>query len=109
MVCRLRAAASIVDGRRDTVRGEHHDGALGHLVGLLDEHRTGLGQRVDDVHVVHDLVPDVDRRAVLLQRAFDGLDGAVHARAVPARLGEQHPLAGNGRRPPSSTRPESPC
>ncbi len=84
-----------VHGRRDAVSGEHHDGALGHLVGLLDEHRTGLGQRLHHVAVVHDLMPDVDRRAVLFQRTFDGLDGTVDAGAVSARLGQQHPLAGH--------------
>ncbi len=44
--------------------------------------------------VVHDLVADVHRRAVLLQRPLDGLDGAVDTGAVSARLGQQHPLAG---------------
>ncbi len=77
---------------RNAVRGEHDDGPLGHLVGLFDEHRAGLGQRVDDVAVVHDLVADVDRRAVLLQSTFDGLHRAVHAGAVAARLGQQDPL-----------------
>ncbi len=84
-----------VHGRRDAVRGEHHDGTLRDLVGLVDENRPGLGQRLDHVPVVHDLVPDVDRRPVLFQRALDGLDGAVDAGAVPAWLGKQHPLAGH--------------
>ncbi len=82
-----------VHGRRDAVRGEHHDGALGDLVGLLDEDRPGLFQGVDDVAVVHDLVAHVDRGAVLLQGALDRLDGPVHTRAVATRLGQQHPLA----------------
>ena len=82
-----------VHRRRDAVRGEHHDRPLGHLVGLVDEDRARLGQRLDHVDVVHDLVADVHRRAVLLQRPLDRLDGAVHARAVPAGLGEQHALA----------------
>ena len=100
MVLQIALGGLDVDRRRDAVRGEHHDGALGNLVGLLDEHRSRLGQRLDDVQVVHDLVPDVDRGAVLLQRAFDGFDGAVDARAVAARFGEQHSLArGWGRRP----------
>ena len=61
----------------------------------LDEDRAGLGQRLDHVDVVHDLVPDVDGRTVLFQRAFDGFDGPVHAGAVSARLGQQHSLAGD--------------
>ena len=42
--------------------------------------------------VVHDLVAHVDRGAVFLQGPFDGLDGAVHAGAVSARLGQQNRL-----------------
>ena len=89
-----------VHRRCDAMRGEHHDRALGYLVGLVDEDRAGVGQRLDHVPVVHDLVADVHRRAVLLERPLDGLDRAVDARAVPARLGQQHPLAGHaaGRR-----------
>ena len=67
--------------------------ALRHLVGLVDEDRARLGQRLHDVHVVHDLVADVDRGTVLLQRALDGLHRAVDSGAVSARLGKQHPLA----------------
>ena len=105
----LRSAARLVHRRRDAVRGEHHDRALGHLVGLVDEHGAGLGQRVDDVPVVHDLVPHVHRRAVLFQRTLDGLDGAVDAGAVAAGLGQQHPLAGRPGPQPSPRHQESPC
>ncbi len=84
-----------VHGWRDAVRGKHHDGALGDLVGLVDENCPRLGQGVDHVAVVHDLVPDVDRRAVFFQRTLDRLDRAVDAGAIPARLGQQHPLAGH--------------
>ena len=90
-----RSAAVGVHGRRDAVGGEHHDRAFGNLVGLLDEHRSGLRQRFHHVAVVHDLVPDVDGRAVLFQCTLDGFDGAVHAGAIPARFGQQHPLAGH--------------
>jgi hypothetical protein len=79
---------------RDPVRGEHHDGSLGDLVGLLDEHRTGRGQGIDHMPVVHDFVTHVDGSAVFLQRALDGLDGSIHTRAVATRLGEEHALAG---------------
>jgi hypothetical protein len=40
--------------------------------------------------VVHDLVADVDRRTEFLQRPFDDFDGAHHARAKTARLGQYH-------------------
>jgi hypothetical protein len=42
------------------------------------------------VLVVHDLVPDVHRGAVFLQRAFYDLDGADHAGAKTARLSEDN-------------------
>ena len=47
---------------------------------------------LDDVLVVHDLLAHVDRRAVELERALDGLDGPVDAGAVAARRGEQELL-----------------
>ena len=83
-----------VHGRRDPVRGEHHDGPFGNLVGLLDEHRTGLDQRVNHVPVVHDLVAHVDRGAVLLQRTLDRFDGPIHTCAVATRLRQEHPFSG---------------
>ena len=105
MTFKLALGGVLMHGRGHAVGGEHHDGALGHLVGLVDEDRAGLGQRLHDVHVVHDLVADVDGCAVLLQRALHGLDRAIDACAVSARLGEQHPLA---RRQPPTTELEAP-
>ena len=60
-----------------------------------EEHRTRFGQGVHHMSVVHDLMPDVHRRAVLFQRTLDRFDGAIDAGAVPAWLGEQYPLAGH--------------
>src|SRR4051794_16941454 len=79
----------LVHDRRDTVGAEHDGRALGHLVGLLDEHRAALLQRLDDVLVVHDLLAHVDRRAVGLQRLLDRDHGPVDARAVAPGCGEQ--------------------
>jgi hypothetical protein len=45
------------------------------------------------VRVMHDLLADVDGRAVLLQGAFDGLNGPVDPRAVTTRFGEEDSLA----------------
>ena len=59
------------------------------VVELLDEHRAALAQLLDDVLVVDDLLAHVDGRAVQVERALDGLHGAVDARAVAARRGEQ--------------------
>jgi hypothetical protein len=74
------------------VRGEHDQRALRDLLGPVDEDRAALLEGLDDVPVVHDLLAHVDGRAVLFQRLLDGLDGAVDARAVAARLGQQDAL-----------------
>ena len=82
-----------VDGRGDAVGGEDGGRALGdRVVELLDEDRAALAQLGHDVLVVDDLLAHVDRRAVELERALDGLDGAIDARAVAARGGEQQPF-----------------
>ena len=69
---------------------EHHRPVVGHLVELVDEHRAQLAQAIDDEAVVDDLVADVDRRAVLLERELDDLDRAVDSGAESARRGDQN-------------------
>jgi hypothetical protein len=86
----------LVHHRRHAVRGEDDRGALGHLVELLDEDRAPLGERVDDVLVVHDLLADVDRGAVEVERLLDGDDRPIDAGAVAARVGEEHAPADGG-------------
>ena len=98
-----------VHRRRDAVRREHHDGPLGNLVGLLDEHRAGLLQGVDHMPVVHDLVAHVNRGTVLFQRAFHRFDGPVHTRAVATRLRQEHPLTDRIGGYRAGLRRESPC
>ncbi len=84
-----------MDRRRHAVGGEDRDRALGDLVAeLVDEDRPALGQLLDHVLVVDDLLAHVDGRAVELERALDGLDGAIDAGAVAARRGEQDLLGG---------------
>jgi hypothetical protein len=73
-----------VDARSHAVRGEDDGLALGYLGLLLDEHGAALAQLLDHVLVVHDLLADVYRRPVQLERALDRLDRAVDARAVAA-------------------------
>ena len=85
----VAGGGGLVDGRGDAVRGEDDAGALGHLVGLLDEDRAALGQRLDDELVVDDLLAHVDGRAVELEGLFDDVDGAVHAGAVSAGGGQE--------------------
>ena len=74
------------------MRGEDDRRALGRLDLVLDEDRAARLEIADDVRVVDDLVPDVDRRAVVLERELDGLDGALHAGTEAARRSEEDAL-----------------
>jgi hypothetical protein len=58
---------------------------LGDLVEFLDKDRALGLEALDDVAIVHDLVADIDRRAIGLQRQHDDLDGTVDAGAEAAR------------------------
>ena len=78
--------------RRDAVRREDDRGALGRLVLALHEDRPASLEIANDVLVVDDLVPDVDRLVVVLEGELDGLDGALHAGAKAARRREQNSL-----------------
>jgi hypothetical protein len=82
----------LVHLRRDPVRGEDDDRALRHLVVLLDEDRPPGLQRRHHVPVVDDLLADVNRRPVELERLLDGLHRPVDAGAVAPGLGEQDTL-----------------
>ena len=97
IVCRPRVGGVGVDGGRHAVGGEHGDRALGdRVVELLDEHGAAGAQLLDHVLVVDDLLAHVDGRAVQLERALDGLHGAVDAGAVAARRGEEQLLREGG-------------
>jgi hypothetical protein len=86
----------LVHGRGDAVGGEDDHLSLRHLGLLLDEDRAPLGELLDDVLVVDDLLADVDGGAVAVERPFDRLDGTVDAGAVAARGGQQDPPRGRG-------------
>ena len=106
-VDRLQAALGGVgvDRGRDAVGGEDGDRALGdRVVELLDEDGAAGAQLLDDVLVVDDLLAHVDGRAVQLERALDGLHGAVDAGAVAARGGEEQLLREGGGHAPECTR-----
>ena len=81
-----------VNARGDAVGREHHRRALGHLGLGFDEDRAAITQFLDDVLVVDDLLADVDRSAVQLERPLDGLDGTVDAGAVAARRRQEDRL-----------------
>ena len=84
----LATARLGLHGLRHAVRAEDHGRAVRHLVELVHEHRTHAAQAVHHEAVVHDLVAHVDRRAEELDRALDDVDGAVHAGAEAAGIGE---------------------
>ena len=84
--------ARLGGGRDDlgyAVRTEYHRPAVGNLVKLVDEHRAHSGQPIDHELVVDDLVADIDRRAVQLDRFLDDGDRAIDPGAKAARRGNQ--------------------
>jgi len=94
-VDRLEAAVGspLHDARRHAVRAEDDVRPLRHLVDLVDEDRPLPFERRDDVHVVHDLLADVDGRAVVLEGLFDGDHRPVDASAVAAGGRQEHTFA----------------
>src|SRR2546430_6892176 len=81
------------DGRRNAVRGEDADLTGRNLVLVVDEDGAEQFETAHDVVVVHDLVPDVDRRAVLDEQPLDDLDRAVHTPTKKARRREENSFA----------------
>ena len=77
------------DGFRYAMGGKNHRRALRHLVQFLDENRSLLAQRVDNVFIMDDLVAHVDGRPEFFQCLFDDVDGAVDAGAKTTRTGEK--------------------
>ena len=80
----------------DAVRGEDDGDAVRDMVELGDEHRPLGLEAVDDELVVDDLVADIDRRAVALERELDDPDRAVDAGAEAARRRDQQGEGGLG-------------
>ena len=72
------------------MRAEDRHRARRHLVDFVDKVRALGAQPLDDVAVVHDLVADIDRRAVFFERALDDLDRPFDPGAKPAGLGQHH-------------------
>ncbi len=95
----------LVDLRGDAVSGEDDQRALRDLGLLLDEDRAPLGELLDDVLVVDDLLADVHGRPVQLQGLLDRLHGPIDAGAVAARRGQQHAPRDGARRGSRSRKP----
>src|SRR5262249_41007294 len=70
----------------DAMRTEDRNGVRRHFRKLFDKTGAARLQRIDDPFVVHDLVPHVDRRPVLVERTLDNLNRTYDAGAKAARL-----------------------
>jgi hypothetical protein len=71
-------------GREDDGRIARRD-----FVEFVDEDRALPLEAFDHVLVVHDLVTNIDRRAVARERLLDHVDGAHDAGAEPARRAQK--------------------
>lgn len=69
--------------------GEDHRSTVRHIVEILDEHRSLVAQRVNDIAVVYDFMSDVDRSAVLFDREFNNVNRTINARAKAAGCSNQ--------------------
>ena len=83
--CRLRRHRF----RHAVGREDHGRVGFRDLVEFLDEDRPLLLETLDNVFVVDDLVPHIDRRPVDRKRLFDRIDCPDHARAKAARRAKQ--------------------
>jgi hypothetical protein len=88
----LAAFRSGPDSRRNAVRREYERLSVRHVAFGLDEDSAFALELGHDVHVVHDLFPDVDRRTEVGERAPYDLNGSVDTCAVPPRRRKQHLL-----------------
>src|SRR3569833_819930 len=70
--------------------GKNDDVASRDISQFLDEDGSLVAQILDDVGVMHDLMPHINRRAELRKRALDDFDCAVDAGAKAARLRQQN-------------------
>jgi hypothetical protein len=79
-----------LDAAGHAMGGKHGYRQRRHFGEILDEDRAFALQALDYVFVMHDLVPNIDRRAILLERALHDLDGAHDPGAKAAGLREIH-------------------
>src|SRR4051812_19911535 len=87
------ALAALADRRCDAVRGQDADLSGRDLLLVVDEDCPEQLEPADDMVVVNDLMPDVDRRAVLGEQPLDDLDRTVHPRAKRTRGRQEDALA----------------
>jgi hypothetical protein len=61
-----------------------------HFVDRLNETDAAISKGADHVEVVDDLMEDIDRRSISLQRPFYSLNRHLHTGAKPARFRKDH-------------------
>jgi hypothetical protein len=81
---------------RHAMGREDHRHPVRNLIQFGDEDRALRLQAVDHELVMDDLVPDVDRRAILLDRQLDDPDRPVDSGAETARRRDQQRKGGLG-------------
>ena len=68
----------------------------GHFFHFLDEDGASFPQFFDDMLVMHDFFPDVNRRAIKIERDFHHVNGANHSGTKPTRLEKVYFLSWTG-------------
>jgi hypothetical protein len=76
------------DGARDAMSGKDGHCPSGNLSDIVDKNGAFSAKSLDNSFVVNDFVAHVDRRAELLQRQFDDIDGPYDASAKTPRLSQ---------------------
>src|SRR5436305_12919300 len=76
------------DRLRDTVGREHDRRTVRDLIEFLYKDRSLSGKTGDDPRVVHDLMPNENRRAKPVEALFDGFNRASHPSATSAGAGQ---------------------
>ncbi len=86
------ARARILRNRFGYTVGREHDRSIRirNFIQFLDKYGPLGAQRIDNEAVVDDFVPDIYRSAILFQRQFNDLYGAVNAGAEAAGRGQQN-------------------
>ena len=80
----------LLHGTGNAVGREDDPFAARDLIEFLDEDRTKTLKALDHMAIMHDLMPDIDWRAIFLQRVLDHGNGPVNARAEAARIGQKY-------------------
>jgi len=89
---------TLVHHGRNAVSRQNERRPLRRFLLALDEDRAARLELANDMDVVDDLLADVHRRAVQLQRLLDRLDGPLDTGAVPAGRRERTRLTKPARR-----------